>query len=126
MDSGLRRTLSRFLNCDHGNDLLRKETAPEPEAVMLGDTTASRSARLRRTHHTQRQQRFKRLGRYTAGSFATVCYFLVNMLEAYYFAHSKAVNMAAGRIVLANDHEGDVETIPHPKNELKALIMGRI
>jgi hypothetical protein len=41
------------------------------------------------------------------------------MLEAYYFAHSAAVNQALGALVLAADHEGDVELIGHPKNELK-------
>ena len=45
-------------------------------------------------------------------------HFLVNMLEAYYFADSKALNS-----VLETDwqdFDGDVETIRHPKNELKA------
>lgn len=45
--------------------------------------------------------------------------FLVNMLEAYYFAHSEAVNQVAGAVVLAEDHAGDVEQIGHPKGQLK-------
>ncbi len=44
-------------------------------------------------------------------------HFLVNMLEAYYFAHAAAVNEVMGTDWI--DHEGDVETIGHPKGELK-------
>lgn len=46
-------------------------------------------------------------------------HFLANMLEAYYFADCQAVNAALGANVLASDHDGDVEDIAHPKNELK-------
>jgi hypothetical protein len=44
-------------------------------------------------------------------------HFLVNMLEAYYFADAKAINAVMGTDW--TDHEGDVETINHPKNDLK-------
>jgi hypothetical protein len=44
-------------------------------------------------------------------------HFLVNMLEAYYFAHADAVNAVLGTNLA--DYEGDVETIRHPKNDLK-------
>jgi hypothetical protein len=44
-------------------------------------------------------------------------HFLVNMLEAYYFADARAINAVLGTDW--TDHEGDVETIGHPKNELK-------
>ena len=46
-------------------------------------------------------------------------HFLVNMLEAYYFAHSEAVNSVAGAVVLAGDYPTNVEQISHPKSELK-------
>ena len=46
------------------------------------------------------------------------------MLEAYYFADSAATNRALGQSVLAQDHDGDVEEIPHPKNELKRIHPG--
>jgi hypothetical protein len=49
-------------------------------------------------------------------------HFLVNMLEAYYFAHAKAINAVLGTNLA--DFEGDVETIRHPKNELKKLHQG--
>jgi len=51
-------------------------------------------------------------------------HFLVNMLEAYYFADSRAVNLAAGTEVIAADHPTDVEQIGHPKGELRRLWLG--
>lgn len=50
-------------------------------------------------------------------------HFLVNMLEAYYFADSSAMNSVLETTV--EDHSGDVETIRHPKNEIKKLVAGR-
>lgn len=44
-------------------------------------------------------------------------HFLVNMMEAYYFADADAINAVLGTFLL--DFEGDVETIRHPKGELK-------
>ncbi len=44
-------------------------------------------------------------------------HFFVNMLEAYYLADANAINAVLGTNL--GDYEGDVETIPHPKNELK-------
>lgn len=49
-------------------------------------------------------------------------HFLVNMLEAYYFADAGAVN-AVLRTDL-DDYGGDVEAIRHPKNKLKELFPG--
>ena len=51
-------------------------------------------------------------------------HFLVSMLEAYYFADSRAVNSVAESLVLAADHPTDVEQIPRPKGELKRLWPG--
>jgi hypothetical protein len=47
----------------------------------------------------------------------TSVHFLVNMLEAYYLAHADAVNEALGTKL--EDHKGDVEEIPNPKDVLK-------
>jgi hypothetical protein len=49
-------------------------------------------------------------------------HFLVNMLEAYYFAHAQAINAVfeTARV----DFDGDVESIPHPKSQLKKEIHG--
>ena len=49
-------------------------------------------------------------------------HFFVNMLEAYYFADSQAVNRVLGTEI--QDHPGDVETIRNPKSELKKLYRG--
>jgi hypothetical protein len=47
-------------------------------------------------------------------------HFLVNMLEAYYFADARAIN--AVMETDWTDHDGDVETIGHPKGELKTRL----
>ena len=44
-------------------------------------------------------------------------HFFVNMFEAYYFADANAVNEVLGTTL--EDFRDDVETIRHPKNELK-------
>jgi hypothetical protein len=49
-------------------------------------------------------------------------HFLVNMLEAYYFADASAINGVLGTEL--DDHQGDVETIRHPKNDLKRIRPG--
>ena len=49
-------------------------------------------------------------------------HFLVNMLEAYYFADAQAVNAVLGIDLV--DCEGDVETIRNPKSRLKSLCPG--
>ena len=46
-------------------------------------------------------------------------HFLVNMLEAYYFADTAAVNDVLGTSL--EDFAGDVETIRNPKGRLKSL-----
>ena len=48
-------------------------------------------------------------------------HFLVYMLEAYYFAHADATNTALDLSPGIEDFVGDVETIRHPKNELKKI-----
>ena len=47
-------------------------------------------------------------------------HFLVNMLEAYYFADPQTVNSVLGTQLA--DFEGEVEAIPHPKNHLKSIV----
>ncbi len=46
-------------------------------------------------------------------------HFLVNMLEAYYFAHVETVNSVLNADIFDRDYEGDVEDIEHPKSTLK-------
>ena len=49
-------------------------------------------------------------------------HFLVNMLEAYYFADAQTVNAVLGTDLV--DFEGDVETIRNPKRDLKGFSPG--
>ena len=49
-------------------------------------------------------------------------HFFVYMLEAYYFADTRAVNKVLGTELA--DFAGDVESIRHPKNELRKLFHG--
>jgi len=49
-------------------------------------------------------------------------HFLIYMLEAYYFADANAINLVLSTDLI--DYEGDVETIRHPKGELKKLVNG--
>lgn len=49
-------------------------------------------------------------------------HFFVNMIEAYYFADAAAINSVLGTDL--GDYEGDVESIRHPKGDLKALYTG--
>ncbi|NJN98527.1 MAG: DUF4276 family protein [Anaerolineales bacterium] len=51
-------------------------------------------------------------------------HFLVNMLEAYYFADAKAVSTVLNLTSSLEDYLEDVEDIPHPKGELKRLYLG--
>ena len=51
-------------------------------------------------------------------------HFLVNMLEAYYFADANAVNTILGLNPPLEDWSEDVEIIPNPKAELKKLYPG--
>ena len=46
-------------------------------------------------------------------------HFLVNMLEAYYFADARAINAVLGTSLLG--YEGDVETIRNPKSDLRQM-----
>ena len=49
-------------------------------------------------------------------------HFLVNMLEAYYFADARAINAVLETSL--PDYEGDVETIRNPKSDLRAEYQG--
>ena len=46
-------------------------------------------------------------------------HFLVNMLEAYYFADAQVINDVLGTCL--SDYEGDVEEIHHPKDKFEEL-----
>lgn len=73
---------------------------------------AEKFARLRKTAEEMLSRMPEQLKRFSV-------HFLVNMLEAYYFAQTEAVNAVLGTDL--HDHAGDCENIVHPKNELKRL-----
>ncbi len=82
--------------------------------ILVDDLEADRKSRAQATFQRYRDALNQILGeqRHRAS-----VHFLVNMLEAYYFADANAINAVLGTNL--EDYEGDVETIPHPKNELK-------
>jgi len=84
--------------------------------ILLDDLEDSRRAQHSQIYALYRQIADKMLrGReYRAGVF-----FLVTMLEAYYFADHETTNAVLGTSLPSPD--SDVETIRHPKNDLKRL-----
>lgn len=79
------------------------------------DCRASAEAKLHRLTHAMDVV----IGTETAPRRRCSAHFLVNMLEAYYFAHIDAVNEVLAMNLA--EHAGDCENIVHPKNELKRL-----
>lgn len=51
-------------------------------------------------------------------------HFLVNMLEAYFFAHSDAANVGLDLATPIGGYDGDVETIRNPKSRLREVVSG--
>ena len=88
--------------------------------VLVDDLEATRSGDIRQVFDRYRlaldaMLRPNQMGR------ASV-HFLVNMLEAYYFADAQALNQVLGTEI--GDYEGDVETIRNPKSKLRGLYRG--
>ena len=99
----------------------RQFLSSEPNFVILVDDLESdRAADIQRIFDRYRQSLEAMLAP-TQTHRASV-HFLVNMLEAYYFADTTAVNHVLGTDL--DDYDGDVETIRHPKNKLKKLYKG--
>ena len=86
--------------------------------LLIDDAEASRRPKLAPVFHRYRQALDALLDPAERGRASV--HFLANMLEAYYFADSRAVNAALDATVLPADHAGDVEDIGHPKGKLKA------
>jgi hypothetical protein len=93
---------------------------PDSFVVVVDDLEGPRKGRVTAVFNRYRRALDQMLDPFGLAGRASV-HFLVNMLEAYYFAHAAAVNGAAGREILNQDHPADVETIGHPKNLLKRL-----
>jgi hypothetical protein len=118
-----------------GRPTLRVPTKDEEEIGLpalrhlLGDEAALVLV-IDDLEHTRRGMREPVFRRYRAALDASLgphytragVYFLVNMLEAYYFADARALREVLGLAIV--DHAGDVEEIRHPKNLLKELAPG--
>jgi hypothetical protein len=96
---------------------------PNSFVLVIDDLEGDRRGQVAAVFDRYRRALDHLLGPFRLSQRASV-HFLVNMLEAYYFANADAVNAIAGRTVLPQDHPTDVEDIGHPKNELKALWRG--
>lgn len=88
--------------------------------ILVDDLEASRSDNIKGVFDRYRRCLDTMLG--PRQTHRASVHFLVNMLEAYYFADAQAVNNVLGTNL--DDYDGDVETIRHPKNELKKLYNG--
>ena len=88
--------------------------------LLIDDLEASRSDDIRQIFDRYRMALDEVLTEKQARR--TSVHFLVNMLEAYYFADTRAVNEVLGTDL--DDYEGDVEAIRHPKNQLKSICPG--
>lgn len=92
--------------------LMRKDTY----VILVDDLEGDRVEQHAAVYQRYRQVLDTMLGPL---KFRASVHFLVNMLEAYYFADAKAINSVLGTVL--TDHESDVETIGNPKAELKQL-----
>lgn len=85
--------------------------------VLVDDLEHERRDRAREVFHRYRQALDVILGKQSPRASV---HFLVNMVEAYYFADTSAINAVLGTSL--SDYEGDVEEIRHPKRDLKKLV----
>src|SRR5262249_34694362 len=87
--------------------------------LLIDDLEGDRAAQVKAVYDRYRSLLDTMLG--NLKDRASV-HFLVNMLEAYYFADAQALNQILGTTL--TDYEGDVEQIRHPKSELKQQVEG--
>ena len=88
--------------------------------LLIDDLEAGRTGEIQEVFERYRSG-LDRVLTENEGRRASV-HFLVNMLEAYYFADTQAVNAVLGTNL--HNFEGDVETIRNPKRKLKGLCRG--
>ena len=96
---------------------------PDSFVIVIDDLEGARREQVHAVFNRYRKALNQMLDPFQLSQRASV-HFLVNMLEAYYFGHADAVNVAANKVILNQDHPEDVEGIPHPKNTLKGLWVG--
>jgi len=96
---------------------LWKERAPHKRAfvLLIDDLEHDRIPRAPQVFARYREALDRSLG---DQKHLAAVHFLVNMMEAYYFTNVAAINAVLGTQLV--DYPGDVEEIPHPKNELKS------
>ena len=99
---------------DIGLPARRYLASPATFVILVDDLEAKRKPHSQAIFQRYRDALDRMLGeqRHRAS-----VHFLVNMLEAYYFADANAINAVLKTNL--EDFEADVETIPHPKNKLK-------
>jgi len=83
--------------------------------ILVDDLEADRASDATDVYHRYREALDTMLLESQRGRASV--HFFVNMLEAYYFADANAINEVLGTNL--EDYRDDVETIRHPKNELK-------
>ncbi len=96
---------------------------PNSFVLVIDDLEGARREQVNAVFNRYRLALNQMLEKFGLSQRASV-HFLVNMLEAYYFAHADAVNVAAEAEILAQDHAEDVENIGHPKNQMKQIWHG--
>jgi hypothetical protein len=94
---------------------------PAKHVILLDDLEADRVQQASQVFERYRKALDTVLIQPGLRSQASV-HFLVNMLEAYYFADAATTNSVLGTQLI--DWATDVELIPHPKNDLKRLFPG--
>ena len=99
---------------------LRKD--PDCFVLLIDDLEHSRAPAAQEVFAYYRSALDKALGEDDDPKRRASVHFLVNMLEAYYFAHPEAVNQVLGTSL--TEPTDDVEKIRHPKNDLKNLRVG--
>ncbi|MFM9966357.1 MAG: DUF4276 family protein [Planctomycetaceae bacterium] len=97
-------------------EYLRK---PDRFLILVDDLEGDRSPRVADVFRRYRNALDSFLGE---NKSRAAVHFLVNMLEAYFFADAATANRILGTD-LAN-FDGDVELIRHPKNDLKRIFTG--
>lgn len=102
-------------------DFLRRH--PDGYVLVIDDLEGARRERVIDVFSRYRAALDSVIGATDLSGRAAV-HFLVNMLEAYYFAHVDAVNTVAKTLILHEPPVDDVESIGHPKNMLKKLWNG--
>jgi hypothetical protein len=103
-------------------NFLQATSEPDTFVILIDDLEHSRREMAQEVFDRYRLAIDTMLRTETQRSRASV-HFLVNMLEAYYFADASALNKALNLNPPWPDYAGDVEEIRHPKGELRGKLL---